>query len=51
MTDILFLSLIFLLIVSVHPETNIGHILITNSEIGNFEQAQENQGIALKTYT
>ncbi len=33
-------------VVSVHPETKYGHIQVSNSEIGNFGQAQGNQGIA-----
>jgi len=35
-----------------NPETNFGHMQVSNSEIGNFGQAQVNQGIARKhTYS
>jgi len=37
-------------LISVHPETKLGHKCVSNLEIGNFGPAQGNQGIALKAY-
>jgi hypothetical protein len=39
----------FLFVIGLNVYIN-GYIPISNPEVGNFGQAQENQGIELKTY-